>query len=40
MRVERYTGAARGLWDGFVRDSRNGTFLFFRDYMEYHQDRF
>jgi hypothetical protein len=40
MRVERFTGAARGLWDEFVRHSRSGTFLFLRDYMEYHQDRF
>jgi len=40
MRVERFTGAARGLWDEFVHDSRSGTFLFLRDYMEYHQDRF
>jgi hypothetical protein len=40
MRVERFTGAARGLWDEFVRKSKNGTFLFLRDYMEYHQDRF
>lgn len=40
MRVERFTGAAHDLWDDFVRNSRNGTFLFFRGYMEYHQDRF
>ena len=40
MRVERFTGASRGLWDEFVRNSRSGTFLFLRDYMEYHQDRF
>lgn len=40
MRVERFTDAARGLWDDFVRESRTGTFLFLRDYMEYHQDRF
>ncbi|MFY9822083.1 MAG: GNAT family N-acetyltransferase [Thermoanaerobaculia bacterium] len=38
--VERFTGEAHGPWDDFVRDSRNGTFLFLRDYMEYHQDRF
>ncbi|HSS50942.1 MAG TPA: GNAT family N-acetyltransferase [Thermoanaerobaculia bacterium] len=38
--VERFTGEARGPWDDFVRDSRNGTFLFLRDYMEYHRDRF
>jgi hypothetical protein len=40
LRVERYTGAVRGEWDDLVRNSRNGTFLFLRDYMEYHQDRF
>jgi hypothetical protein len=40
MRAERFTNAARGLWDDFVRESRTGTFLFLRDYMEYHQDRF
>ena len=27
-------------WDAFVKDSKNGTFLFLRDYMEYHADRF
>ena len=27
-------------WDDFVRESKNGTFLFFRDYMDYHRDRF
>ncbi|MEA2604708.1 MAG: hypothetical protein QOF89_5700 [Acidobacteriota bacterium] len=40
MRVERFTAAVRGLWDELVHNSRNGTFLFLRDYMEYHQDRF
>jgi hypothetical protein len=40
MRIERFTPADRGAWDEFVRASRNGTFLFLRDYMEYHQDRF
>lgn len=27
-------------WDSFVDASKNGTFLFRRDYMEYHADRF
>ncbi|WP_235829032.1 GNAT family N-acetyltransferase [Flavobacterium stagni] len=27
-------------WNAFVAQSRNGTFLFHRDFMEYHQDRF
>jgi hypothetical protein len=35
-----YGSQDRDLWDGFVRQSRNGTFLFERDYMEYHADRF
>lgn len=30
----------KGQWDDFVRASKNGTFLFFRDYMEYHAERF
>jgi hypothetical protein len=38
--VERFTADTRGAWDDFVYHSRNGTFLFLRDYMEYHQDRF
>ena len=28
------------MWDCFVKQSRNATFLFYRDYMEYHQSRF
>ncbi|MBV9468786.1 MAG: GNAT family N-acetyltransferase [Abitibacteriaceae bacterium] len=27
-------------WDDFVRTAKNGTFLFYRDYMDYHSDRF
>ena len=40
FRIERYTPAAKGEWDAFVRSSRNGTFLLLRDYMDYHADRF
>ena len=40
MRVERYNPSCRDRWDQFVAESRNGTFLFLRHYMEYHQDRF
>jgi GNAT acetyltransferase-like protein len=35
-----YGPSSRQEWDGFVRDARNGHFLFHRDYMEYHADRF
>jgi len=37
--VIRYTPSNRGVWDAFVDASRNGTFLFRRDYMEYHRER-
>ena len=36
----RYAPGGRAAWDAFVDLSRNGTFLFRRDYMEYHRDRF
>ena len=39
-RIERYEPSQREGWDEFVRDSRNGTFLFERGYMDYHADRF
>ena len=32
--------STRNAWDKFVSASRNGTFLFRRDFMEYHSDRF
>jgi Acetyltransferase (GNAT) domain len=38
--VERYQDAMADGWDSLVRSSRNGTFLFLRDYMDYHRDRF
>lgn len=40
MRVERYTSENRGEWNAFIENSKNGAFLFNRDYMEYHADRF
>lgn len=40
MRVERFIPERKEIWDQFIRDSKNGIFLFFRDYMEYHAERF
>ena len=40
VRAELYTPSAKKSWDKFILGSRNGTFLFFRDYMDYHADRF
>lgn len=38
--LERYTNERRDEWDRFCRESKNGTFMFERNYMEYHADRF
>ena len=38
--IKYYSSSYKQEWDNFVRNSRNGTFLFIRDYMEYHADRF
>lgn len=38
--LQRYTSADKTCWDDFVRNAKNGLFMFFRDYMEYHSDRF
>lgn len=38
--VSDYVADNAAAWDGFVRASRNGTFLFERSYMDYHSDRF
>lgn len=40
IHIVRYTADKKAEWDSFVRESKNGTFLFMRDYMEYHADRF
>lgn len=40
MYISRYQENNAQIWDAFVRDSKNGTFLFLRDYMDYHSDRF
>lgn len=38
--IVRYTSPMQQAWDGFVMQSRQPLFLFCRDYMEYHADRF
>lgn len=40
LHVEEYAASMKAEWDAFVDASRNGTFLFRRDYMDYHADRF
>lgn len=38
--IERYTQEKADEWNAFVSESKNGTFLFDRHYMDYHSDRF
>lgn len=40
VEVSRYAEQNRDRWDTFIREARNGHFMFLRDYMEYHADRF
>ncbi len=40
LRIVRYCSERKGEWDDFVSRAKNATFLFLRDYMDYHSDRF
>ena len=40
MEIRRYTPDDAQRWNQFVAESKNGTFLFDRRYMDYHSDRF
>jgi hypothetical protein len=40
IEVRRYTADKADEWNQFVATSKNGTFLFYRGYMDYHADRF
>ena len=40
LTVSVYKPENKDLWDNFVSNAKNGVFLFKRDYMDYHKDRF
>lgn len=40
MEIVKYTNAEAGAWNDFISKSKNGIFLFNRNYLEYHKDRF
>ena len=40
MKIVQYTNVQSAEWDAFVRESKNGTFLLERSFMDYHSDRF
>ena len=38
--IKKYEEENKFDWDNFIKNSKNGIFLFMRDYMGYHSDRF
>lgn len=40
FKVFKYTPSNKVEWDNFISTAKNATFLFQRDFMDYHQDRF
>ena len=40
MKIVKYTDDKKTAWNELVTRSKNGHFFFYRDYMEYHRDRF
>ena len=40
LRIVRYEAADRFKWNSFLDKCKNKHFIFYRDYMEYHTDRF
>jgi hypothetical protein len=40
VEILRYSDSLKSAWDAFIPITKNRSFLFLRDYMDYHQDRF
>ena len=40
IKILPYTAQLKSAWDSFVENSKNGIFMFKRDFMDYHADRF
>lgn len=40
FKILKYKAEYFEIWNTFVSESKNGTFLFHRDFMQYHEDRF
>ena len=40
MKIRRYTSNDIVSWNTFIENSKNSLFMFNRNYMEYHSDRF
>lgn len=40
LEIIKYEESHKKEWDDFCKQSKNSTFLFYRDYMEYHKEKF
>ena len=40
MEIVQYNQDLQNVWDAFIDESKNGTFMLKRGYVEYHSDRF
>lgn len=40
IEIQKYEVEKKSEWNRFIQNSKNGLFLFNRDYMDYHSDRF
>ena len=40
MYIKKYTDSDFAVWNSFIKTSKNGIFMFDRNFMEYHKDRF
>ena len=40
LKIRLYDPTLKPVWDNFLENCKNGTFLFKRDFMDYHKSRF
>ena len=40
VKIQTYTQNQKDIWDAFVKNAKNGIFMFERGFMDYHSDRF
>lgn len=38
--IKKYSKEDKSVWDAFIPNAKNASFLFYRDFMEYHEARF
>ena len=38
--AEKYSSKNKDIWNEFIKNSKNGIFMFDRNFMDYHSDRF